>query len=207
MRRRIRYTWLKTLKLIRESMSEGMSPHRLSMAFVVTLFWGTMPMLGLVTALSLFSSWLFRLSVPLVVGLTFVITPLQAILVLPFIQLGKSWFPFTLGEDGDNIWPDRLAGAVRYLANSGPGCLGFGDDPGLCTGLWSVAPFLSGVVAVEESDAVHPFLTYRSHSTTTFTDVAIPLNRSRASSLCFPLSGARSIGSGFFVPNRKITWP
>lgn len=70
-------------------------------------------MLGLVTALSFFSGWALRVSIPLVVGLTFAITPIQAAMVVPFIQWGARWYPMKEGLSVD------LAGLVPWLEQIG----------------------------------------------------------------------------------------
>lgn len=89
--------WTNTRKLLRDAWYSRMSPHKWGLAIAVSFLWGTMPMLGLVTALSFFSGWALRVSIPLVVGLTFAITPVQAAMVIPFIQFGAAWFPFSDG--------------------------------------------------------------------------------------------------------------
>jgi hypothetical protein len=70
-------------------------------------------MLGLVTALSFFSGWAFRVSIPLVVGLTFAITPIQAAMVVPFIQMGAGWYPI---EEG---LPVAMSGLFPWLEQIG----------------------------------------------------------------------------------------
>jgi uncharacterized protein (DUF2062 family) len=81
--------------MIREHLRDGMQPGKLALGLSVGFLWGTMPMLGLVTILSIASCRLMKLSIPLVLGFTILITPLQAILFIPFQQLGAAWFPIS----------------------------------------------------------------------------------------------------------------
>lgn len=60
----------------------------MALAVAIGLFWGTLPMLGPVTAASILSGWLLRVSVPLILGVTLIITPLQALLAVPFRYIG-----------------------------------------------------------------------------------------------------------------------
>lgn len=89
--------WTNTLNLLRDAWRSRLSPHQWGLAIAVSFLWGTMPMLGLVTALSFFSGWALRVSIPLVMALTFAITPIQAIMVVPFIRMGARWYPMTEG--------------------------------------------------------------------------------------------------------------
>lgn len=101
------------LKNHSESLQAGLTPHRMALAFALSLLWGTMPILGPVTGLSLISSWVFRLSIPLVVGLTYLMTPLQVILAVPFQQLGAWLFPAISGASASR------AGMVPWLEKAG----------------------------------------------------------------------------------------
>ncbi len=113
MREWLRKYWINTKKLLLDSWRSGMSPHKWGLAVAVSFLWGTMPMLGLVTALSFFSGWALRVSIPLVVGLTFAITPIQAAMVVPFIQMGAGWYPF---EEG---FPLAMSGLFPWLEQVG----------------------------------------------------------------------------------------
>ncbi|MEZ5031051.1 MAG: hypothetical protein R2787_06610 [Saprospiraceae bacterium] len=110
--RLVRY-WASTRQLLIDSWRSGLSPHQWGLAVAVSFLWGTMPMLGLVTALSFFSGWALRVSIPLVVGLTFAITPIQAAMVVPFIRMGARWYPM---QDGFSL---DLAGMVPWLEQIG----------------------------------------------------------------------------------------
>ncbi len=101
------------MKLLRDAWSSHMSPHKWGLAVAISFLWGTMPMLGLVTALSFFSGWALRVSIPLVVGLTFAITPIQAAMVIPFINLGSGWYPFSEGL------PKMMSGMMPWLEQVG----------------------------------------------------------------------------------------
>ena len=85
--------WIQSLQeravgLFRDSLQAGEGPRRMALAVALGLFWGTLPMLGPVTAASILSGWLLRVSIPLIVGVTLILTPLQAILALPFRYFG-----------------------------------------------------------------------------------------------------------------------
>ncbi len=100
-------------KIILDSLKAGLTPHRLALAFALSVLWGTMPMLGPVTGLSLISSWTFRLSIPLVLGVTYLLTPLQVLLAVPFQQLGAWWFPVASGSSANH------SGMVPWLEQAG----------------------------------------------------------------------------------------
>lgn len=105
--------FIRARRLIRDQWRAGMRPHPFALACAVSLFIGTMPMLGPVTALSLLSSWLLRLSVPMVMGLTVLMTPIQAVLAIPLQQLGARWFPIDAGRGL------RASGMVTWLETAG----------------------------------------------------------------------------------------
>lgn len=105
--------YIRARRLIRDQIREGIRPHPFALACAVSLFIGTMPMLGPVTALSLLSSWILRLSIPLVMGLTVLMTPIQAALAIPLQQLGARWFPVA------PVPSVRQAGMVPWLETVG----------------------------------------------------------------------------------------
>jgi uncharacterized protein (DUF2062 family) len=103
----------RALALFRDSLQAGEGPHRMAMAVAIGLFWGTLPMLGPVTAASVLSGWIMRVSVPLIVGVTLLITPLQAILALPFRYVGAWVSPDPMQQLG------ALAAKAPFLQAAG----------------------------------------------------------------------------------------
>lgn len=110
---RFRLAWRRGARMVREHLQDGMQPAKLALGLAFGFLWGTMPMFGLVTLLSLASCRLFRLSIPLVFGFTILITPLQALLAIPFQQVGAAWFPISESQ------PLQMSSMVPFLEKLG----------------------------------------------------------------------------------------
>lgn len=68
---------------------EELSPHKWSASLAFGIVAGLFPILGPVTVLSLALGWLFRLHIPLVLAVIYLIYPLQLLLMVPFTWLGE----------------------------------------------------------------------------------------------------------------------
>jgi uncharacterized protein (DUF2062 family) len=97
---------------------QGTSPQKLSVAIAMGMVLGVMPAFGIVTALTALLAYLFRLNLPLMVGVTYLMSPFYVLLYVPFIRLGvalfKVDFPLTFIEIRQMFTENWLL-AVREL--------------------------------------------------------------------------------------------
>jgi uncharacterized protein (DUF2062 family) len=80
----------KTLKLIRTLLQEGMSLRRISLCIALGVALGIFPVLGATTLLCTIAAFVFRLNLPAIQVVNYVVYPLQLILLAPFYGAG-SW--------------------------------------------------------------------------------------------------------------------
>lgn len=80
----------KILKLIRTLLQEGMSLRRISLCIALGVALGIFPVLGATTLLCTIAAFVFRLNLPAIQVVNYVVYPLQIILLAPFYGAG-SW--------------------------------------------------------------------------------------------------------------------
>lgn len=71
---------------------EELTPRKWSASLAFGFVAGLFPILGPVTVLSLALGWLFRLHIPLVLAVIYLMYPLQLLLMVPFTWLGEWGF-------------------------------------------------------------------------------------------------------------------
>jgi uncharacterized protein (DUF2062 family) len=67
----------------------GNTPHQLSLAITLGIIFGVFPFLGVTTILLTIIAFIFRLNMVVVQLSNYVVYPLQLLLYLPFIRMGK----------------------------------------------------------------------------------------------------------------------
>lgn len=80
----------KILKLIGTLLQEGMSLRRISLCIALGVALGIFPVLGTTTLLCAIAAFVFRLNLPAIQVVNYVVYPLQLILLAPFYGAG-SW--------------------------------------------------------------------------------------------------------------------
>ena len=89
-------------KVIAQALYQGLSPRRLALTCAFGVVLGIFPVFGLTTLLCFAAAFLFRLNIPIIQLVNYVIAPLQLILIVPFIKLGSYLFrldPFPYSSD------------------------------------------------------------------------------------------------------------
>ena len=86
------FTQIKTkiLKLIEKLLQEGMSTRKISLSIALGVALGIFPVLGSTTILCAMAAFVFRLNLPAIQVVNYVVYPLQLILLAPFYGAG-SW--------------------------------------------------------------------------------------------------------------------
>jgi hypothetical protein len=80
----------KTLKLIQNLLQEGMSVKKIALSIALGVALGIFPVLGSTTILCAIAAFVFRLNLPAIQVVNYVVYPLQLILLAPFYAAG-SW--------------------------------------------------------------------------------------------------------------------
>lgn len=80
----------KILKLIQKLLQEGMSVRKISLSIALGVALGIFPVLGATTILCAIAAFVFRLNLPAIQVVNYVVYPLQLILLAPFYGAG-SW--------------------------------------------------------------------------------------------------------------------
>ena len=82
----------RLFRLIKQQLQQGTSAHELSMAIVLGVALGTIPVFGFITAICAgLAAWL-RLNITLSLAVLYAVMPLQLLLFVPFIRLGELMF-------------------------------------------------------------------------------------------------------------------
>lgn len=68
----------------------GISPSRVALASILGMVSATWPQIGTNPIMALLLSWVFRCNKAITSGISFVFTPLQYALMIPFLRLGET---------------------------------------------------------------------------------------------------------------------
>lgn len=114
----------------------GITPQKLAITGALGIVLGILPVFGLTTLLCTLFAVRFKLNLPALLLICYLLGPLHLILYIPFIQLGLAVFNFTdfnlsLSEVTalfkhdwrvalKTIWLANLAGALIWLILAGP---------------------------------------------------------------------------------------
>lgn len=73
-------------------LKQGLSPRSLAISITIGMLLGLLPLLGIGTPLLGVIAWGFRLNLPIMLSVSYLVLPLQLILILPFIKTGEWMF-------------------------------------------------------------------------------------------------------------------
>ena len=94
---------LRSLKnFLLKSLKQGITPRKLALTCSLGVVLGLFPVFGTTTLLCFVAAILFRLNIPLIQLVNYLVAPLQLILIVPFITLGGAIFglqPFPYSTD------------------------------------------------------------------------------------------------------------
>ena len=82
----------RTKEKIVEFLKQGMTPRELALAFALGIVLGTFPVLGATSLLCFFASLAFRLNLPAIQSVNWLVSPLQLMLTIPLFRLGSALF-------------------------------------------------------------------------------------------------------------------
>lgn len=88
--------------VIIQALSQGITPRKLALTCSLGVVIGIFPLFGTTTLLCLAIAMIFRLNIPLIQLVNYIVAPLQLLLILPFIKVGTYVFqldPFPYSSD------------------------------------------------------------------------------------------------------------
>jgi uncharacterized protein (DUF2062 family) len=77
---------------------QGISPQRLALTLALGFAIGCVPVVGVTTVLCALLALILRLNFPVIQAANWAAMPLQLVLIVPFVHLGKRLFPFCSGR-------------------------------------------------------------------------------------------------------------
>ncbi|WP_052444725.1 DUF2062 domain-containing protein [Flammeovirga sp. OC4] len=94
---------------LRTLLRQGLTPSKLAWSFAVGLLIGSSPLLGFCTWICLIAASVFRLNQLAIQIANYVVYPLQVILIVPYIELGSSWF----GKKAEGVTFEKLQASIE----------------------------------------------------------------------------------------------
>lgn len=89
-------------KVIAQALYQGLTPRKLALTCAFGIVLGIFPVFGITTLLCFAAAFLFRLNIPVIQLVNYLVAPLQLILIIPFIRIGIYAFelrPFPYSSD------------------------------------------------------------------------------------------------------------
>ena len=101
---------------------QGVTPRELALSLALGTTIGLIPVLGVSTALCAIVALLFKLNMPAIQLVNYLLTPLQLILIIPLLRFGEQLagappYPVTL-ESGLALLSQGVIDAIRILATA-----------------------------------------------------------------------------------------
>lgn len=78
--------------VIAQALYQGLTPRKLALTCAFGVVLGIFPVFGITTLLCFAAAFLFRLNIPVIQLVNYLVAPLQLILIIPFIKIGISLF-------------------------------------------------------------------------------------------------------------------
>jgi uncharacterized protein (DUF2062 family) len=88
----VKTRYQKFVQHVLSFLQQGVSPEKLALGLAFGITLGIIPLLGVTTLLCALAALAFRLNMPFVQLVHYVVSPLQLILFIPFLHQGSSWF-------------------------------------------------------------------------------------------------------------------
>lgn len=102
--------WLRQNKRVQQLkalLRQGTSPRALALSTTLGVLLGLFPILGTTTIAITVIALAFRLNLPLMMALSYLVYPVQLLLIIPFIRFGEWLF----GEPGSGLTLEALQSA------------------------------------------------------------------------------------------------
>ncbi|HYI77404.1 MAG TPA: DUF2062 domain-containing protein [Chryseolinea sp.] len=81
---------------------QGLTPHKLAMTCALGVIFGIFPVFGITTLLCFAIAITFRLNIPIIQLVNYLVAPLQLLFIIPFVKIGTILFqlnPFPYDAD------------------------------------------------------------------------------------------------------------
>jgi uncharacterized protein (DUF2062 family) len=114
----LRARWQRAVAPVRESLGRGLTPERVALALAVGAAAGLFPVVGTTTLLGFALGAALRLNLAVVQVGNWLVSPVQLLLLLPLVRLGR-WLAGTPRGALATLSPDALGEGVRGLAQGG----------------------------------------------------------------------------------------
>jgi uncharacterized protein (DUF2062 family) len=90
-------------KVVYDALRQGLTPHKIAMTCAMGVVVGIFPIFGTTTILCFGVAIAFRLNIPLIQLINYLVAPLQLLFIIPFIKAGEilfhlNPFPYTLDQ-------------------------------------------------------------------------------------------------------------
>ena len=109
------------MSTIRSMLKEGMSIHKIALCLAIGATLGVFPVLGITTLLCTVAAFVFRLNLPAIQIVNYLVYPIQLALLTPFYSIGswlfnkESWL--TPGENLITLIKNDFWGSIASLWN------------------------------------------------------------------------------------------
>ena len=85
-------------------LKQGLTPKELALSISIAVLIGVFPIYGTTTFILAFLALRLRLNLPIMIAVSYVLTPAQILLIIPFARVGEFLFGFeTLGMDMESL--------------------------------------------------------------------------------------------------------
>lgn len=86
----MQFTFHKIVQKIKKPFLQGLKTSELIKAIIVSILFTVIPVFGITTISLVFMSIKFKLNLPLMIMVSYLATPLQFLLFIPFIHIGET---------------------------------------------------------------------------------------------------------------------
>lgn len=85
-------------------LKQGLTPNELALSISIAMLIGVFPIYGTTTFILAFLALRLSLNLPIMIAVSYVLTPAQILLIIPFARVGEFLFGFeTLGMDMESL--------------------------------------------------------------------------------------------------------
>jgi len=98
-------------------LKQGLTPKELALSISIAVLIGVFPIYGTTTFILAFLALRLRLNLPIMIAVSYVLTPAQILLIIPFARVGEFLFGFeTLGMDMESLQNTYADGILEVFS-------------------------------------------------------------------------------------------
>ena len=101
--------WKRLVALVVDLLRQGISPRQVALTLVLGLTLSVFPIVGMPTLLCTAAALMLRLNLPLIQAVNYAGTPLQWLLIVPFLRLGER----LVGAEPLPVTPQQVRAAIE----------------------------------------------------------------------------------------------